>query len=75
MKSYTSVGLNCYTSIYTSGADSILPNKAESNEQKSVDLTGIFTSGTIYINTKVNRVLEEITSAKLKEYNCKVTEY
>lgn len=75
MKPYASVGLNCSTSISTSGADSLLPNKVESNEQKSVYLTGIFTSGTIDINTKVNRIMEEITSAKLKEYNCKVTEY
>ena len=75
MKPYTSIGLNCSTSISTSGVDSILPNKAESNEKKSVYLTGIFTSGIIDINTKVNRVMEEITSAKLREFNCKVTEY
>ena len=75
IKPYASVGLDCSTTIFTSGADLLFPNTAESNEQKSVYLTGIFSSGTIDINTKFKRIIEEITSAKLKEFNCKVTEY
>ena len=75
MKSYTSLSVKCSVALSTSGKESLLPNKAEGDQSTSIYLSGLYTSGSMEVETKVDRVIETIISAKLKDFDCKVREY